>query len=89
MRQAAVQNEDIINSRKAPNVDDKTCTNGKPVGHGSKVENDFNQAGERKPTQRNEAQRTANSRHDREAHIGFSNQTQSRRGARGQFATLK
>ena len=74
------------NTRKAPNVDDKTGTNGKPASHGSKVENDFNQAGDRKPTQRNEAQRTANSRHDREAHIGGSNQTQSRRGAGGNSA---
>ena len=52
-------------------------------GHGGKVENDFNQAGEQKPTQRNEGQRTANSRSDRESHVGGSNQLQSRRGTTG------
>jgi len=51
-----------------------------PSGHGGKVENDFNQVGEQKPTQRNEGQRTANSRSDRESHVGGSNQLQSRRG---------
>lgn len=55
---------------------------GKPAGHGGKVENDHNQAGE-KPTQRNEAQRTANSRSDRESHVGGGNQLQSRRGGAG------
>lgn len=49
-------------------------------GHGGKVENDFNQVGDQKPTQRNEGQRTANSRSDRESHVGGSNQLQSRRG---------
>ena len=52
-------------------------------GHGGKVENDFNQVGEQKPTQRNEGQRTANSRSDRESHVGGSNQLQSRRGKTG------
>ena len=54
-----------------------------PAGHGGKVENDFNQVGEQKPTQKNEGQRTANSRHDRESHVGGSNQLQSRRGTTG------
>lgn len=53
----------------------------KASGHGGKVENDFNQVGEQKPTQRNEGQRTANSRSDRESHVGGSNQLQSRRGS--------
>lgn len=55
----------------------------KASGHGGKVENDFNQTGDQKPTQRNEGQRTANSRHDRESHVGGSNQLQSRRGTTG------
>lgn len=55
---------------------------GKPAGHGGKVENDHNQAGDKKPTQRNEGQRTANSRSDRESHVGGSNQLQARRGGR-------
>lgn len=55
----------------------------KASGHGGKVENDFNQVGEQKPTQRNEGQRTANSRSDRESHVGGSNQLQSRRGNNG------
>ncbi len=56
---------------------------GKPAGHGGKVENDHNQAGDQKPTQRNEGQRTANSRSDRESHVGGGNQLQSRRGGAG------
>ena len=55
----------------------------KASGHGGKVENDFNQMGEQKPTQKNEGQRTANSRSDRESHVGGSNQLQSRRGTTG------
>lgn len=55
----------------------------KASGHGGKVENDFNQVGDQKPTQRNEGQRTANSRSDRESHVGGSNQLQSRRGSGG------
>ena len=58
-------------------------TSPKASGHGGKVENDFNQTGDQKPTQRNEGQRTANSRHDRESHVGGSNQLQSRRGNTG------
>lgn len=55
----------------------------KASGHGGKVENDFNQVGDQKPTQRNEGQRTANSRNDRESHVGGSNQLQARRGMAG------
>lgn len=70
--------QDGRNDQKNPQVAD----DGMPVasGHGGKVENDFNQVGEQRPTQRNEGQRTANSRHDRESHVGGSNQLQSRRG---------
>ena len=53
------------------------------VGHGGKVENDHNKVGDKSPTQLNEGQRTPDSRHDREAHIGGSNQTQSRKGIGG------
>jgi len=60
--------------------DNNTSPKAAPSGHGGKVENDFNQVGEQKPTQRNEGQRTANSRSDRESHVGGSNQLQSRRG---------
>ncbi|GKT16417.1 hypothetical protein AVHY2522_11620 [Acidovorax sp. SUPP2522] len=35
------------------------------------------------PTQKNEAQRTPESRHDRDAHIGSGNQVQSRQGSAG------
>ncbi len=45
-----------------------------------KVENDHNQQGNQEPTQRNEGQRTPQSRHDRDAHVGSSNQVQSRQG---------
>jgi hypothetical protein len=64
--------------QQQPQPDEDTSP--KATGHGGKVENDFNQVGEQKPTQRNEGQRTPNSRSDRESHVGGSNQLQSRRG---------
>ncbi|NMM07944.1 hypothetical protein [Polaromonas sp.] len=48
-----------------------------------KVENDTNKLGEQAPTQLNQGQRTPDSRSDREAHVGGSNQSQSRRGPVG------
>lgn len=45
-----------------------------------KVENDHNRQGNKAPTQKNEAQRTPQSRSDRESHIGSGNQSQSRQG---------
>ena len=48
-----------------------------------KVENDTNKMGEKEPTQLNQGQRTPDSRSDREAHMGGSNQSQSRRGPVG------
>ena len=48
-----------------------------------KVANDHNKVGEQPLTQKNEGKRTPKSRTDREAHIGSSNQTQSRRGNTG------
>ena len=48
-----------------------------------KVENDHNRQGDQQPTQKNEAQRTPQSRHDRDAHIGSGNQVQSRQGSAG------
>ena len=45
-----------------------------------KVENDTNKMGDKEATQLNQGQRTPDSRSDREAHIGGSNQSQSRRG---------
>lgn len=56
---------------------------GTASGHDGKVENDHNKMGDKQPTQLNEGQRTPDSRHDREAHIGGSNQTQSRKGTGG------
>lgn len=52
----------------------------KQTGHSGKVENDKNKLGNEKATQTNEGQRTANSRHDREDHIG-NNQVKVRRGS--------
>ena len=46
-----------------------------------KVENDRNKLGETTPTQKNEGERTPESRGDRDTHLGSDNQTQSRRGA--------
>ena len=48
-----------------------------------KVDNDTNKLGEQAPTQLNQGQRTPDSRSDREAHVGGSNQSQSRRGPVG------
>jgi len=48
-----------------------------------KVENDTNKQGEQEPTQLNQGKRTPESRSDREAHVGGSNQSQSRRGPAG------
>ncbi|GKT24935.1 hypothetical protein [Acidovorax sp. SUPP3334] len=47
------------------------------------VENDHDRQGDQEPTQKNEAQRTPQSRHDRDAHIGSGNQVQSRQGSAG------
>ena len=76
--------QDTRGSARKP-VDDTSLQDNVPKasGHGGKVENDFNQVGEQKPTQRNEGQRTANSRNDRESHVGGSNQLQARRGSGG------
>ena len=55
----------------------------KQTPQSGKVENDTNKVGEQEPTQLNQGQRTPNSRSDREAHVGGSNQSQSRRGPAG------
>lgn len=75
-------NEGISGTAADPSMK-QDDTKPKASGHGGKVENDVNQVGEQKPTQRNEGQRTANSRNDRESHVGGSNQLQSRRGSGG------
>jgi hypothetical protein len=46
-----------------------------------KVENDTNKQGNEKPTQKNEGQRTPQSRHDREAQVGGHNQSKARGGS--------
>ena len=46
----------------------------------NKVENDHNRMGNQAPTQKNEGQRTPESRSDRTNHIGSGNQSQSRQG---------
>lgn len=48
-----------------------------------KVDNDANKLGVTEATQLNQGKRTPASRNDREAHLGGSNQSQSRRGAVG------
>ncbi|MFC5521931.1 hypothetical protein [Polaromonas jejuensis] len=55
----------------------------KQLGQTGKVANDHNKLGQQAITQKNEGQRTPDSRTDREAHLGSSNQTQSRRGNMG------
>jgi hypothetical protein len=51
--------------------------------HSGKVENDTNKMGVQESTQLNQGQRTPDSRSDREAQVGGSNQSQSRRGPVG------
>lgn len=48
-----------------------------------KVENDHNQQGDKAPTQKNEGQRTPESRSDRESQVGSGNQNQSRQNSGG------
>lgn len=48
-----------------------------------KVENDHNKVGDQPTTQKNEGQRTPESRHDRENRAGSHNQNQARRGSTG------
>ncbi|MDB5883864.1 MAG: hypothetical protein JWR74_35 [Polaromonas sp.] len=52
-------------------------------GNGGNVENDVNKSGEQAPTQKNEGRRTPESRHDRETHVGGTNQVTVRRGGSG------
>lgn len=62
-------------NRHSSHADPKTSA------HGGKVENDTNKTGGHAPTQINQGQRTPNSRHDREAHVGSANQVQARKGS--------
>jgi hypothetical protein len=50
------------------------------AAHTGKVANDTNKMGNERPTQKNEGQRTPESRHDREAQIG-NNQSKMRGGS--------
>jgi hypothetical protein len=52
----------------------------KQPGQTGKVENDSNKMGEQEATQKNQGQRTPQSRSDRESQVGGSNQSQARRG---------
>lgn len=55
----------------------------KQAPQSGKVANDHNKVGDQALTQKNQVERTPESRTDREAHIGSNNQTQSRRGNTG------
>ena len=55
----------------------------KQVALSGKVENDTNKQGNRKPTQKNEGQRTPQSRNDRESQIG-TNQSHAPKGGPNQ-----
>ena len=60
---------------------------GNPADHQvpgtGKVANDHNKQGGQAPTQKNEGQRTPESRHDLETQVGSENQSQVRKGAGG------
>lgn len=49
----------------------------------NKVENDHNRTGAQAPTQKNEGQRTPESRSDRTSQVGSGNQSQTRQGGAG------
>lgn len=53
------------------------------VPHTGKVANDHNKAGDKAPTQTHQAQRTPESRHEREARAGTHNQVQASTGGKG------
>ena len=53
------------------------------VPHTGKVANDHNKAGAQEATQTNQAQRTPESRHDREARMGGHNQVEASTGGKG------
>lgn len=60
---------------------------GNPADHQQpkvgKVENDHNKQGNQPLTQKNEPERTPQSRQDRQDQVGANNQTSSRRGGAG------
>ena len=58
----------------------RTSPADKQTPHAGKVENDTNKLGQQSPTQLNQGKRTPDSRHDREAHVGSTNQVQARKG---------
>ena len=62
---------------------DKLNPRDKQAPQTGKVDNDTNKMGEQDATQLNQGKRTPDSRSDREAHVGGSNQSQSRRGPVG------
>ena len=62
---------------KSKNPDDKQTS------HTGKVMNDFNKQGGQATTQKNEPQRTPESRHDRESLAGSHNQVSARKGGGG------
>ena len=70
-----------VTSRGAPKA------KGDPVDYqqpgSGKVANDHNKQGEQAPTQKNEAQRTPQSRHERENLAGSHNQVSARKGGGG------
>ena len=53
------------------------------VPHTGKVANDHNKAGAQDTTQTNQAQRTPESRHEREARVGSHNQVEASTGGKG------
>ena len=53
------------------------------VPHTGKVANDHNKAGAQEATQTNQAQRTPESRHEREARMGGHNQVEATTGGKG------
>jgi hypothetical protein len=62
-----------------PNTSENTGEPGERDERGA-APTEHNKAGHQQPTPRNEPRRTPESRHDRESHVGGTNQVQNRRG---------
>jgi hypothetical protein len=63
-----------------PNTSENTGESAERDERGGAAPTEHNKAGHQQPTSRNEPRRTPESRHDRESHVGGTNQVQNRRG---------
>lgn len=72
--------EELRGSAKA---NKRASTADRQAPHSGKVANDHNKQGAQHPTQKNEGQRTPQSRHDRQSKAGGHNVIEARTGGKG------